>query len=296
MPFFSDEDPGEEQQPQATEQVAEELTQPVQAQRLEEEDDDPELEDLGEDVERRLEVAALYKLLLQGGLFEGQEGSVATRIVEKRVKAFVKAELKALIGMGQPMTFAAPAPAASEFTSAEVQVLKAVAAKVLDKGSVPTPTKAPATPAQLRSRTVPPPPAAVVRPTIPGTTPKKPAPAAPVAPKPAAKATPAPAPTAVIKEGSVLSEYETEKGYRIRDVRRKGRLIKQYFDPNGKLFKERDITPQSPSRKSIPPPSKQVMEAMSQQHAIASVSSTMEDMAANGHSSLLAIPGALQGE
>lgn len=286
MTFFSDEELGEE------DTEAEEVPAAVQVHAAPEEDDeDLELESLGEDVERRLEVAALFKILLQGTLFD--DSSVAAKIVEKRVKAFVKAELMALVGMGQPMVMAGAAPATSDFTPQEVSVLKAVAAGVLKKSNGPALTVPPPPPGapQLRSRSVPQVPGTPARPASPARPQAAPAPRKPASQTPA-KATPAP-PT---KKGKVVSEYTTEEGERVRDVRRAGRLIKQYFNADGKLLKEKDVTPQARPQNGFPPPSIQMLEAMSHQQAVASVSSRMEAMASSGETSVLALPGALQGE
>src|SRR5262249_21609094 len=57
--------------------------------------------DLSE-VERRLEIASHYRLLLQDRLFEST--SLAARQVEAEVRAFVKERLEILVGMRQPTT------------------------------------------------------------------------------------------------------------------------------------------------------------------------------------------------
>jgi hypothetical protein len=279
MTFFSDEEFGEEHA-EAANAALDELTAPP-APQVDEDAEDAEIEDLGEDVERRLEVASLFKTLLQGRLFD--ESTNAAKFVEKRVKAFVKSELKALIGMGQPMRPTVEA----DFSAEEVGALKAVAAKVLNKGAVPAAPAAPVAP-QLRSRPIPSTPTVAPRPATPTSKAPPPKPAAKPAPaKPAAKPTQAPPSS---KKTAVVSEYVTEEGERVRDLRRAGRLIKQYFNKEGKLIKEKDVTPQARPRNGIPPPTPQALQAISHQQAVASVSARMETMAASADTSVLALP------
>lgn len=255
MTFFSDEnfetDPAQEalDELDAPESTVEEM--------VEDDEEDEELEDLGEDVERRLEVAGLYKTLLQGGLF--QESTPSAKMVEKRIRSFVKAELKALIGLGEPMRLAQ----APDFSPDEIEALRAIAAKVLGKGPLPPalrPRPIPA-PVQVAPKTAPKP--------APKPTSKKPQ------PKPTAKMTDK---TPKKTQDKVLAQAQTENGEVVREVRKGGRLIRQYYDSKGTLVKENDITPQVKPKGGHPFPSTpQALAAVMEQQAIASVNYNAEN-------------------
>lgn len=87
------------------------------------------LESMSE-VEIRLEEANALKALLKNPLFE--ESSDITDRVEKRVRNFIKTELKILLGLEVAKT--APVQVKSAFSEEEEKVLKALAGRVLSKG------------------------------------------------------------------------------------------------------------------------------------------------------------------
>lgn len=103
-----------------------------------------ELENLASelsDVELRLEEANCYKALLHNPLFTNP--STVARNVEKRVREFIKSELKSLLGLEKNPIINAPTYK-SPFSQEEEQVLKQLANKVLTKENKPnSPVAAP---------------------------------------------------------------------------------------------------------------------------------------------------------
>jgi hypothetical protein len=93
-------------------------------------DDDDDLEEQMDDVELRIEVASCYRQLLKSALFE--DATDASRIVEKRLRAFAKADMRRMLGMYN----ASPpqkAPVEPIFAPEVVEVLKRVAAGIMSK-------------------------------------------------------------------------------------------------------------------------------------------------------------------
>jgi len=226
---------------------------------------------LEEDVESRLEAAVYLKTLLKGELFLGDR-TAAARIVTKKVRDFVRTELRQLLGLEAPKQ-----EASDVFTLEEVRALKAVAGKVLHKAPEPQlqtrqVAEAPAEPAGpvLRARSV----AAPTRP------------AAPVA-KPVAKQRPQAREVQPPKRGrparKVVEEKETEDGHRIVSSKSSdGSLIREYFDKEGNKLSERNITPQVRPPGAIPMPSQQHMTLITEQQASATVHAQTQSLGALG--------------
>lgn len=104
-------------------EVIDEIDEVVQPEEEYEEEED--FGDLS-DVEIRLEEANCYKALLSNSLFEEPLSPIARR-VERRIRSFIHTELKTLLGI--EVVKVEP----KLFSNDELQVLKALAAKVLSK-------------------------------------------------------------------------------------------------------------------------------------------------------------------
>jgi hypothetical protein len=79
------------------------------------------------EVDIRLEEANCYKALLRNSLFD-EPGPVAKR-VEKKVREFIRQELRAVFGMDMPK----PELSESQFTPDELARLKALAQRIIEK-------------------------------------------------------------------------------------------------------------------------------------------------------------------
>ena len=90
---------------------------------------DKEQETMSE-VEVRLEEANYLKAILRNSLFADSDSVIAQR-VEKRIRDFIKQELKILLGMDVRKE---TVEVRNSFTEDEEKVLKALASKVLNKG------------------------------------------------------------------------------------------------------------------------------------------------------------------
>jgi hypothetical protein len=223
----------------------------------EEFEDDSSLES---DVQRRLEVASLYKTLLSDSFFT--KDTEAARIVTKRLRRFVTAELKALLGMG------APPQAESAFTPAQIDALRRIADKVLEKDGVsPAPTTSTAPQPALRQVSEPQElalrkratPAAPVKKTE--AAPQKPV--AKATPKPPAKTTPKGGPVGPTKARITQVNKDAGEGekkiFRKDEITENGRLIQKYIDEKGKPLGPaeavvRDVTPQVRPADALPMP------------------------------------------
>ncbi len=94
-----------------------------------EEEEDADLSDMSE-VEIRLEEANCLKALLYNSLFEEPLSPIAKR-VERRIRAFIHAELKTLLGINEaPVKLKATPPL---FEADELTILKALARKAISK-------------------------------------------------------------------------------------------------------------------------------------------------------------------
>ena len=232
------------------------------------------------EVEARIEVVSLYKLLLTGSFFEVD--SSAARIVTKRLRKFVREEVETLLGMRS--TTEAPG-ARLPFTPHQIEVLGRIADKVLQKdGIVPPP--APVLLSRSESVT---PQQALVSKAEPPSLAKRPA-AAPTA-KPRAAAAPAAAPkrapatpkrvrqpsAPTIKEVTTKDIPEAQKIFRKDSTAANGRLIQEYVDAQGKSLGEKDATPQVRPPDAIPMPPPSAMFAITQTQAMQSLAASGED-------------------
>ncbi len=238
---------------------------------------DEEDDALEEDVESRLEAAVYYKTLLRGELFAGAS-TAAGRIVTKRVRDFVRTELRKLLGLERTEE---PQQAAQVFTPDEVQALKVVAGRVLSKTSV---SEGP----QLRTVEVAPaaPKAPQLQPRVVGAaTPEKPkapkpkAPAFVVPPKSGKK----PAPK---KQGKrLLEEARTENDETIQVTQGpNGRITREYINADGKTVLQQDLTPQVRPAGAIPMPSPDHMAFITEQQATQTVAAQTASLGVLGAS------------
>lgn len=244
--------------------------------------EDEDLEEQLEDVEKRLEVAQHYKLLLKGGLFNS--GSEAAALVEREVKTFVKQRLRILLGLETEKPKEAPPAAAQQFTPEEYKVLQAIIGKVIRKPEVtatPEPT--------LRAAEVPAPAPAVRQRVVPAEAPK-------MQPKTVAK-TPPPKPQSVKKEAPKaapqpkkgkakprnLEVLQTEKGEKIvTRIDANGRKVREYVDQQGNVVTKQDLTPQVAPPGAVAMPSPQQMSVISEQQAMQSAAQTTSELGGLG--------------
>jgi hypothetical protein len=250
----------DEEADDAAEDVVASLDEEVTQDDLE---DDSSLES---DVQRRLEVASLYKTLLSDSFFT--KDSEAARIVTKRLRRFVTAELKALLGMG------APPQAESAFTPAQTDALRRIADKVLEKDGLSPATTTPASPQPALRQVEQPREVALRKRSVPATAPMakaEPAPkpaARPVAQvaKPSPKTTTKGGPVGPTKAKVKVTQVNKDAGdgekkiFRKEEVTENNRLVQKYIDEKGRpLGSEsvavRDVTPQVRPPDALPMPS-----------------------------------------
>lgn len=222
MPFSFSDDPS---QFESAEEAAEDVVQ-----RLEQDEREAALDDQLTEVEKRLEVASYYRLLLNDHLFGTM--TPAALEVEKEVRSFIRSRLEVLLGIKQET-----APAKDVFTEAEVAALKSVASKVLRKPELAEPVKpAPAPAPSLRQV------------------------ASPVAKPPPAlkKAVKEEAPA--VKKAEPVRAEPTKRAEKTREAApvetgKQRKRYKQIVAPDGRTV-EIDVTPpgSSPVSKPIPTP------------------------------------------
>lgn len=238
-----------------------------------EEDDDLDDDQLESDVESRLEAAVYLKTLLSGDLFVGDR-SAAARIVTKRVRDFVRGELRQLLGLETQSRTSVEA----QFSTEEVAALKAIAGRVLHRPPV-------ASEPQLRK------PELVLTPSAPVLRPRQvsqQAPAAPPrkaepAPTKTQKQRPKPATKAKSQRPRVLDQKETTDGHQITSSRdASGRVKREYFDANGKKLSERDMTPQVRPQTAIPMPSAEHLGFLTEQQSAATVNAQTQNLGVLG--------------
>lgn len=216
--------------------------------------DSTEFDDQLEDVEQRLEVATLYRLFLKDRIFS--ESSVAADTVERRIRNFVKSELKVLLGLQIP----ADKPTQQQppqFTEDEVSALRAVAAKISGKPALLTTPKPEAIKkAETTLKRV------DIKPTQPVLRQKKNEPEQKVKSQPTQppqkKRTKTHTFEATNANGEAMKEFVNEHG----------RLIREYFNKEGVKVLEKDITPQSKAPGAIPMPTGPALEAATMQQAM----------------------------
>jgi hypothetical protein len=186
----------EELSSDAAQQIATALTSPAPAK----EEDIVDTTYLT-DVDKRLEVAHYYRMLLKGNIFEDQDA--ASMIVERELRMFVRERLSILLNLKGEAT--PNETKVGQFTEEEVTILKVWAAALKKKPSVvESMNQQPAKrPPMVRRQA-----GGGVRPIVssrpapaqtPASTVPTPAPAAPVAPTPVAPTPVAPAPAAAAK-------------------------------------------------------------------------------------------------
>lgn len=274
MAEFWEDDPPEEYADRVDEPKA------VSAQRYQEEEPEEDEEEIDkklmQDVDSRLEIAGLYRQFLSGSLFD--ENSVAANVVQRRIRSFVKSELEELVGLGskRPDSKRGSTPL-DVFSENEVKALKALAAKVLKIDGKPSPEgpqlrkiqtqPAPEPPKLVKASVTPP--AAAVKPAPPQEKPKAPA------KKPSSfQARRQAQPDELIEEAE-----DPETGARYKIERKNGRIIKKFFDKNGRPMLRagdrkpivQDLTPQVRPTSAIPMPGQRGIEAAMENMANASV-------------------------
>ena len=97
---------------------------PVPPDNFAEEPQEEDYQAVVTNVDRRLRIAQYFRLVLDSTLFE--DGTTESRIVQNRIRKFVRDEIEVLFGMR-----AAAAIAASPFTQDEIDALKALAAATI---------------------------------------------------------------------------------------------------------------------------------------------------------------------
>jgi hypothetical protein len=100
------------------------------------EEQEQAIDDQMSDVEKRLEIASYYRLLLRENLFDNDSEAGAT--VLKEVRGFIKDRLQVLLGL-KAEKVAVVAPAQKLFSDDQLQALKALANKVLKKPDLVAP-------------------------------------------------------------------------------------------------------------------------------------------------------------
>ena len=175
-------------------------------------------------VEERLAIAQYYRLLLNDTLFN--DASAAASQVEKEVRAFVRSRLEVLMGV-KPEKKAAPVPVQLPFSTAQLEVLKKVADKVLDAeargGFKPTQPVAPVqAPPPTLNKVTPPQPSVRQQATVPAPKPQA-QPARVPAAKPGLKKTfPArgaqqQAPAPVVDDSRIPAQYKDDPTITIKN-------------------------------------------------------------------------------
>lgn len=222
------------------------------------------------EVEKRLQVVSLYRLLLREPLFDHSTHADAAALVEKRVRAFVRADMMTFLGMA---TERPKAQASGEsFSDEEMVALKKLAGKLLGNAAArnedaPVAKKKPEEPKTTVKRRSAANAVDGVRPPLAVTAAKKLEKPTPPQPKDDGKD----------KTLAVFDATETKNGRLVKngnsvvDKRVKGRLVRQYVQ-DGEVVAEKDITPQVKPKNGAPPLSKGQLENVLQQQAYASLS------------------------
>lgn len=214
-------------------------------------DTSEEVDEHFSEVEKRLETAQYYRMLLNDTLFSN--ASEAARVVEREIRDFVRTRLHVLLGLKNEVS-----PVKSMFSDEEVAALKALAAKVMGK------------PVLLETRKVTPKPALKVQtaPVIALKAPTKPAinkvSVTPVNSKAPVKQAPKQSKSKELPEGYV----------------RKGNKI---FKPSGELNSEGqeillDVTPTVKSAKALPMPLGEAFTQISASQASLETSKTVSSL------------------
>ena len=118
------------------------------------ENPDTEFDDQMTAVEKRLDVAKYYRLLLDNSLFS--DDSEQAQQVDKEVRGFIRERLKILMGVQPDKTLAPPE---ETFTPLEVTILKQIAGLAAKRTTPATPTFTPVSPKSVEPVVAKPPPA-----------------------------------------------------------------------------------------------------------------------------------------
>lgn len=219
------------------------------------EDAAAELDDQLDDVEQRLDVAKYYRTLLSGTLFSGEQSGAAT-VVTQRVRRFVREELRTLLGLASPKP-----DLAAVFSTEQVEALRAVADRLLQREQILVPRAAP-TPEQLRPKAPEASPQLQTRsqPAAPRRAPAQPPKAEIAKPKPVKSAVPK-------GKRKVLQEAVTETGVKVVTSETNGRTITEYFNAKGDKLQELDRSPPIRSPDAVPPLNREQLEYISASQA-----------------------------
>jgi hypothetical protein len=210
---------------------------------IEEEDIDEQLSD----VEKRLEIAAHFRLLLRDHLFS-EPVTEAGLVVEKMVRSFIKGKLKVLLGI-EPPPPERHLPPPSDFSTEQVEALRLVADKVLASqgGSGATrPQKEALQPAVKKAHATPPP----VGPTLKTREVRETGPQAP----PRKTSTSRSAPIMDIADGPSI-------------VKKGGKVYSREVSPETGKEYLKDITPSVPAQNKVSQPTAEHANMVMAQHA-----------------------------
>ncbi|SRR6266851_83501 len=131
-------DPAQEANPQTSAQAQEQEAEAVVAEYAD------EVENQMSEVEKRLDIAQYYNLILKDNLFE--EETESSQTVQNELREFIRGRLAVLLGM-KPEEKKAEPPPPPLFDQEEVAALKALAARVLKRPDLVAPlAPAPAKP------------------------------------------------------------------------------------------------------------------------------------------------------
>jgi ribosomal protein S8E len=214
------------------------------------------------EVEKRLELASYYRLLLEDSIFDNQ--SESAQKVNAEIRDFVRGRLEVLVGLRQEVT--APVVVESPFTPEEITALKAVADKVL---KIPDIVKhEPAVPA-LKKVNAPTAPAKLTKPE-----PRR-GPGRPSQESTDVKPSTQPEPTKNAHNSTQAKPKALPEGIK-ESV--DGRKFKRVTLPTGEEF-DIEVTPQAKSKFAAPTPNKQQMEMISEIQANQAIQSFTPDAA-----------------
>jgi hypothetical protein len=241
-----------------------------------EESSEDDFDERMSEVERRLEVAQYYRLLLNDSLFS--TSTPAAKVVEAEIRAFIRERLEDLVGIRTPKVVKS-----SDFSDEEMTVLKQFTARVLKNSKLlepnPEPTvKKASPPAQTPSKTASKP---RVAPTVnkvkvapPAKTPKAPKPSQKAQAKhkePAAKSVQKDEPI-VVEDISALSEGDLNEGQVFFD-QKTSKTFRIVMNPQTDKLVKMDVTPRAVNPNRVPMPSGAQLEAVTHAHAVKSLES-----------------------
>lgn len=195
------------------------------------------------EVEKRLQLASYYQILLNDSLFT--DNSPAARMVEREIREFIQQRLEVLVGLKSE---GAKVSEGSVFSESEVTALKVLAAKVIGK------------PALLEAKKPEPVKPAIKKAAGPDSKPKLAPKANPVQVAPVAKAAPRPLQQAQQRPQPQVRQRPGNQPQRPQQ-RPQGQ-----GQPRPRRAKK-DMTGQVRPNDALPPPTREVVESMNQFHA-----------------------------